>query len=756
MNALYKYMNWPRIEAVVYGEEAAPREVLGPRVTEDGILVQCFFPGAVKVQVEAGRGKRVFEMEQQDEAGYFAVLLPFKRIPDYTYLVWEQEEEEARSIRDPYQFPCQISEMDEKRFLAGIHYEIYEKLGAHPMELCGVKGTYFAVWAPNAKRVSVVGDFNRWDGRRCPMERLSASGIFEIFVPGVEAGALYKYEIKAKGGLTYLKADPYANDAELPPAGASKVCDLEGYEWKDEVWCKGKAAGRPGTPLSIWELDLEAWAVDREGANYRSLAKEGAEYAASMGYTHVELLPVMEHKEDAYATSQYYTPTGRFGSCEDFMAFVDTFHQAGVGVIMDWTPVHFPADDEGLAAFDGTCLYENEDARMKYHPFWGTMLFHLDSPLVRNFLIGNAFFWMRKYHIDGLRMDDVDAMLYLDYGRIGRDWTPNLYGSHENLAAIEFLKHINSVLRKENPEFLLIAQEDGLWPQLTGEVDENHLGFDYKWNRGWTKDFLEYLGEDFPGRAGRHDQLSLSMVYAYFEAYVLTLGKRDVGSYEAFLERLPGTKEQKEAGLRAALAYQICHPGAKLQVDFSKAEEGLQTCLKDLLHLYKAYPALYELDGESQGFQWVQLMKYQENILTFLRKTEKKEDTLLVVLNFSGNNYEDYGIGVPYAGKYKEIFNSDGAIYGGTGFVNPRVKMSRKQECDEREDSIRVKIPALSCSIYAYSQATEKLSNNKRAREKAAKKTSRAKSLKQTLVQKIEAEKKRAEERAGERKSWSK
>ncbi|MGI6068981.1 MAG: 1,4-alpha-glucan branching enzyme [Blautia sp.] len=736
---LYQYMDWPRIEAVVYGEERAPRDVMGPLVTDDGILLQCFFPQAERVSVEIGAQKKRYPMKRQDEAGYFACMVPGKEIPEYIYVV-EKGKAEAARFQDPYAFPCQISELDEKRFLAGIHYEIYEKLGAHPMEVDGVQGVYFAVWAPNALRVSVVGDFNQWDGRRCPMHRMPASGIFELFLPGVEAGAIYKYEMKLKGGGICLKADPYANGTENLPGRASKVCDLDGYDWQDGQWQKKEEKGLPGTPLCICEVDLASFAEGLESKDYRALGEAVAAYAGRMGYTHVELVPVMEYKENPYATANYYAPTSRFGTAREFMEFVDILHQADIGVIMDWTPAHFPKDPQGLEAFDGTCLYENEDIRKKYHPMWGTLLYNFDSPLVRNFLIANAFFWMRKYHIDGLRMDDVDAMLYLDYGRGEGEWAPNIYGTNENLEAIEFMKHLNSVVRKENPGFLLIAQEDGLWPELTGDVDETHMGFDYKWNRGWTQDFLGYLKNDFPFRSSHHDELSLAMVYGYFESYILTLGRRDVTDTASFLAMLPGDKQQKEAGLKAAYGFQMCHPGGKMHMEMQDAPEGVAKCLEDLIHLYREYPAMHRMDGNPDGFEWVQLMRYEENVLTFLRKTEKEEDTLLVVVNFSPDPYEGYAIGVPYHGKYKEVFNSDKMIYGGSGFVNPRVKMSKKEECDEREHSIRVKVPPLGISIYAYSKVVEKVAGNTAAKKKTAAKKAAAKNLKAELERKIEIE----------------
>ncbi len=734
---LYKYMDWPRIEAVVYGEENAPRDVMGPRMTKDGVLIQCWYPQASKALVKVSQ-KKAYPMEMADEAGYFAALLPGKKIPAYSFEVTVEKDGEERTEEipaDPYRFPCQLEEVDEKRFLAGIHYEVYEKLGAHPMTLDGVEGVLFAVWAPNAFRVSVVGDFNQWDGRRHLMHRMPASGIYELFIPGVRPGALYKYEMQAKGGRVYLKGDPYGFQTELPPAGASCVADLDAYRWQDEKWQKKELPSHK-EPLHILELDLVHW---KEAGDYKSLAGEIAAYAGKMGYTHVELLPVMEYFDEAsagYNTAWYYAPTRRLGVCEDFMYFVDVLHQNGIGVILDWAAAHFPELPEGLVCFDGTCLYENEDMRRKYHPFWGTLLFNYQSPLVRNFLIANAFFWMRKYHIDGLRLDDVDAMLYLDYGRQDGEWAPNLYGSNENLDAVDFLKHLHSMLRKERPGFLFIAQEEGLWPALTGAVEDDAVGFDYKWNRGFTQDLLDYLQKDFSQRTAHYDQLTFSMVYGYSERYLLTLGRRDIGDYASWLENLPGDRKEKESGLRVALGYLFCHPGKKMSLPAAGVSEEFAAYARELAALYLARPALYELDEKEEGFEWIQAMRYEENILVFLRKTKRREDTLLIVCNFSPNAYTGYNIGVPYPGKYKEILNSDKEAFGGSGHVNPKVKMSKKAECDERADSISVKVPPLGISIYSYSEALEKVTGNQEARKKKA--PAKKADLKQEIQDKME------------------
>ena len=687
---VYGYMDWPRIEAIVYGEETAPRDVMGPRITQDGVLIQGFFPDAEEVSVISG--KKTYVCEKEDEAGYFAVLLPVRKVPEYRFLIKMGETE--KECYDPYAFPCQITEEEEKAFCAGVYYEAYKKLGAHPVEIKGVKGTLFAVWAPNAVSVNIAGDFNGWIGRATIMHRMPMSGIFELFVPGVEAGTHYKYEIKVKGGEVLLKADPYGNSADHDPEGASVVADVSAFQWNDGDWMKERHRfDDRKQPVSIYETSLEEW----------KSAEELVEFLAEEDFTHVELHPVMEYLDDitgGYSTYAYYAPTSRFGSVTDFQKLVDELHQAGVGVILDWTPAQFPRYASGLEKFDGTPLYERQNPAEAIHPFWGTLLYNYGSPMVKDFLISNACFWAEVYHADGLRMDDVDAMLYLDYGR--KDgWTPNMYGSNENLHAIEFLKHLNSIVKKRNPGALLIAQEDGLWPELTDCVENDHIGFDYKWSGGWTRDFLFYLSVDPVLRKNYHDQLTLSTLYAYSEHYVLTLGSRDVGTLGEFMDKLPGDEKQKLAQVRAAYSYMMVHPGCKMMAPQGDMPEGLAKCIQILNGLYKSSPALYKLDDDYDGFEWIQLMKYEENVITFLRKTEKPEETLLVICNFAAIPYENYQVGVPFAGKYKEVFNSDAAEFGGEGVVNARVKTAKAEEWDEREYSIKVKLPALGVSIYS-------------------------------------------------------
>ena len=764
---LYDMMDWAEIEAVQYSEEKYPRNILGPRVTPEGILIQCFFPEEEKVSLRTLSDRKLHAMTEED-GGYFAILLPGKKIPRYTFVLGDKKE--GREIYDPYAFPSQITEKEEARFQAGICYDIYEKLGAHPMTVQGVEGVNFAVWAPNALRVSVVGDFNRWDGRTCQMHCLD-SGIFELFIPGLKAGDLYKYEIKAQGGLTYLKADPYANAAQMRPDTASVVADLRDYEWQDQEWMRtrGEKQGYQD-PMFIYEVHLGSWKKPKEGEkefyNYRELAPLLAEYVKDMGYTHVELMPVMEHPLDeswGYQVTGYYAPTSRYGSPQDFMYFMDYMHREGIGVILDWVPAHFPRDTFGLSAFDGTCLYEHQDPRKGFHPHWGTLIYNYGRPEVKNFLIANALFWADKYHADGIRMDAVASMLYLDYGKQDGEWVANIYGGNENLEAIEFLKHLNSIFKKKYPSALLIAEESTAWPKITGDLEDEGLGFDYKWNMGWMNDFLNYMKYDPVYRGSHHDELTFSMIYNYSERFLLSLSHDEVVHGKGTLvQKMPGEYEQKLSNLRLAYGYLTAHPGKKLlfmgqefgqdmewdekkELDWEALEYPAHTQMKDymkaLLHLYRSCPALYRDDFKTEGFEWINCLEWEKNLLVFLRKTEKEEDTLLVVCNFSNVVYEDYQVGVPYAGKYKEIFNSDSAVYGGAGNVNPRVKMSRDQECDERKQSIKIKVPPLGISIFQYTKVVEKISDNKTARRKK-RPAVRKRDLKKELQEKIAKEEK--------------
>ena len=735
-----KHIDWTRVESIVYSEEHNPKEILGPMITEDGILVQCFFPDKKEVTLKTLQDGKCFTMEMVDEHGYFAVLLPGQEIGDYVYV------EGTNEYYDPYIFPSMISVEDEQKFINGIWYDSYEKLGAHPMKINGVDGVYFAVWAPNAQRVSVVGEFNNWDGRVYQMNYLPKSGIFELFVPHVPINSLYKYELKLKVGLTYLKADPYANAAELRPATASVVTELNKFRWKDKAWLrKRKTLQDEKSPIFIYEMHLGSWKRPDDGRefyNYREIAPLLIDYVKEMGYTHVQLMPVMEHPYDGswgYQITGYYAPTSRYGTPEDFMYFVDALHREGIGVLLDWVPGHFPRDTFGLSSFDGTCLYEHLDPRQGTNPKWGTLIYNYGRPQVRNFLISNAIFWADKFHIDGIRFDAVASMLYLDYGKNEGEWVPNIYGTNENLEAVAFIKQLNKAFKKNYADALLIAEGSAAWSKITDSIEDEGLGFDYKWNMGWLTDFMGYMKDDPYFRGSRHNDLMMSTVYAYSEKYMLSLSHDEViHGKSTLIQKMPGETHKKFANLRAAFGYFITHPGKILLFmgqDFAQYREWaedraldwadltheenqkLQEYLKNFIALYKEYPAFYKNDTQEEGFEWINSVDWEKCTISFMRKTNKPEETMVVVCNFSDVAYEAHQIGVLYPGKYKEIMNSDDEKWGGSGYINPRVKMARSTECDERPYSIKIKVAPLSVSVFSYSKTERSIKDNRAAKK---------------------------------------
>ena len=730
---LYKMMNWPVIEEIIYSESQDPHATLGPHVQGNGTLIQAFFPGAQKVTLQLTKDMAEKEMELADDDGFFAVWLPVKNVGAYRYIV-SYENGSVETMQDAYRHECLITAEDEEKFAMGVHYTVYEKLGAHPLNLDGEDGVYFAVWAPNALRVSTVGDFNHWDGRVHQMRKLP-SGIFEIFIPGVKAGDNYKYEIKLKTGLTYLKADPYGNAAQLRPETASVVADLRNFKWEDKEFIKKRKTFRKeNAPISVYELYLGSFLApkdDEEYANYREIADKLIPYVKEMGYTHVELMPVMEHPLDAswgYQVIGYYAPTARYGTPEDFMYFVNELHKAGIGVILDWVPAHFPRDIYGLSSFDGTCLYENPDEQRRSHPHWGTLVFDYGRPEVSNYLIANALFWVEKYHADGIRMDAVASMLYLDYGRQDGEWIPNMYGGNENLEAIELIKHLNSILKKRDPGVLSIAEESTAFPLITGSLEEGGLGFDLKWNMGFMNDYLDYIKYDPYFRSHHHGELTFSMIYAYSEKFMLVFSHDEVVHGKGtLLGKMPGDRAQKLANLRLTYGYMMTHPGKKLlfmgqdlaeekewnemrQVEWALQEQkenaGVQRLVKDLNALYRENKALYECDDQAKGFQWMNEISANECYVSFVRKGEAAEEMLLVVANFSGVPRE-ITTGVPYEGKYKEILNTDAVCYGGTGVVNDRMKRAEDLEWDDKKQSVTVKLAPLSLSILQFIPYTE-------------------------------------------------
>ena len=796
-NKLYKLMNWPKIEEIIYSECDNPHELLGPHKAGNQILIQAYFPGAEEASIvfdepEKNGTEALVKMELADEDGFFAALVQGRenQLPIYHYAVKGKDGEE-RVCGEAYRFDSQITLKDTEKFKNGIHYTVYEKLGAHPMVIDGVEGTYFAVWAPNAMRISVVGDFNGWDGRVHQMRRLWDSGIFELFLPDAKAGDNYKFELKLKGGLTYLKSDPYGNAAQLRPENASVIADLSGFAWEDQAFLEERARFQTGNaPISVYELYLGSVAEAPQGesyANYREIAAKLIPYVKEMGYTHVELMPVMEHPLDGswgYQVVGYYAPTARYGTPEDFMYFVNELHKAGIGVILDWVPAHFPRDAYGLSNFDGTCLYEHIDPRQGSHPHWGTLIYNYGRPQVSNYLIANALFWVEKYHADGIRMDAVASMLYLDYGKRDGEWVANMYGGKENLEAIELIKHLNSVMKKRNPGVLTIAEESTAFPAITGDLNAGGLGFDLKWNMGFMNDYLDYIKYDPYFRSHHHGELTFSMVYAYSEKFMLVFSHDEVvHGKSAMIGKMPGEREQKFANLRLTYSYMMTHPGKKLlfmgqdlgefdewneerlvhwELSQEPEHKGVAALVKDLNHLYRTRSELYAMDDSTDGFEWINHISAKECCLSYLRRGAGEDQILIVVANFSGAGQE-ITTGVPFHGKYKEIFNSDDVKYGGTGMVTSRIKKSREIEWDDRPQSITVELAPLSLSILQYipfteeewvkeKAAKEKAEKERLAREKAARE--KAEKAARERAEKERLEKERAQK--AERAAWEK
>ena len=735
-------MNWAKIEEITYSECDNPHELLGPHKQGSKMLVQAFFPGAEKVTIHWKKTGQVGEafladvpMELADEEGYFAALINAGKMAPYEYVVEYGKTEEREAHRmicgDAYRHVPQITKEDMDRFAVGVHYTIYEKLGAHPMELDGESGTYFAVWAPNAMRISVVGDFNGWDGRIHQMRRLGDSGIFELFIPGAEAGDCYKYELKIKGGLTYLKADPYGNAAQKRPETASVIADLRDFSWDDSEFLKKRESYQCGNaPVSVYEMYLGSFVTPDEGqdyANYREIAPKVIDYVKKMGYTHVELMPVMEHPLDAswgYQVIGYYAPTARYGTPEDFMFFVNELHKAGIGVILDWVPAHFPRDTYGLSGFDGTCLYEHQDPRQGNHPHWGTLIYNYGRPQVSNYLIANALFWVEKYHADGIRMDAVASMLYLDYGKQDGEWIPNMYGGNENLEAIELIKHFNSILKKRDPGVLSIAEESTAFPMITGSLEEGGLGFDLKWNMGFMNDYLDYIKYDPYFRSHHHGELTFSMIYAYSEKFMLVFSHDEVVHGKGtLLGKMPGDREDKFKNLKLAYAYMCGHPGKKLlfmgqefgqwnewsekrALDWYLLEDESHTELKDFtkkcLKLNKNYPCLYATDYSSEGFRWINANDKDNSVLSFMRISPDGKKNLLFVLNFTPVERDSFRIGVPFKTKYKLVLGDNEAD-------QKKTLTAVKGDCDGYPQSLLIDLHKYGIVVYEFNGDVSKV-----------------------------------------------
>ena len=628
-----------------------------------------------------------------------------------------------------------ITEFDQYLFGQGTHYDLYNKLGAHPMTVDGEEGVYFAVWAPNAEAVSLVGNFNEWDENATPMERLEPLGIYEIFLPEMKIGDIYKYCVTTKAGYTILKADPYGFQAELRPNNASVIADISDFKWQDSRWMKKREKfDDKKDPMFVYEVHTGYWKKheqteeDVDGFyNYREMAHELAKYVKDMGYTHVELMGIAEHPFDGswgYQVTNYFAPTSRHGSPEDFQYFINYLHQQNIGVILDWVPAHFPRDAFGLAEFDGTCLYEYADPRKGEHPDWGTKVFDYGKTEVRNFLICNALFWLEKYHVDGLRVDAVASMLYLDYGREDGQWVPNIYGGNENLEAIEFFKHLNTIVKKRNPGIVMIAEESTAWPKVTDKAEYGGLDFSLKWNMGWMHDFLEYMKLDPYFRKYNHTKMNFAMVYAYSENYMLVLSHDEVVHLKcSMIEKMPGSYEEKFKNLMAGYAFMTGHPGKKLLFmgqDFGQHREWseereldwfllekepnhqLQLFVKELLHLYKSNKCLYEYDCWPEGFEWINADDGDRSIFSFVRHSASGKNNMLFVINFTPVERPDYRVGTTCRRKHTLVLNSDDKKFGGKGKRRPKEYKPVKKECDGRKYSIQYKLPAYGVAVFKF------------------------------------------------------
>lgn len=687
------------MDAIISGYLGAPFDVLGPHLIGTNLVIRTFQPDAAHIAVITGNRKAI-PMTQIHPAGLFeAVIAERKKIEPYQLDI-TYHNGVSGLYEDPYAFPPTLTDFDSHLMAEGTHLHIYDRLGAHIIELNGVKGVLFAVWAPNAQRVSVVGNFNNWDGRRHPMRFHPANGIWELFVPALGEGEIYKFEIKTHyHGYMVTKADPVGFATEMRPKNASVVWDINKHDWQDEAWMNGRAERHDvKKPISIYELHLGSWRRKEgwEWLTYRDLIHDLIPYVKEMGFTHIELLPIAEHPFDGswgYQVTGFFAPTSRFGTPDDFMAFIDACHQAELGVIVDWVPAHFPTDEHGLGFFDGTHLYEHADPRQGRQPDWGTYVFNYGRNEVTQFLISNAIFWLDKYHIDGLRVDAVASMLYLDFSRKPGEWVANRYGGRENLDAIAFIRRFNQELHHLYPSAITVAEESTSFPGITRSTAEGGLGFDYKWNMGWMHDTLQYFENDPVHRSFHHGTLTFSLLYAFSEKFLLPFSHDEVVHLKkSMLDKMPGDVWQRFANLRLLYAYQWSHPGKKLifmggefgqwrewsearsldwhLLDQDHRHRQLQSCLRRLNELYLMEAALHEEEYSWEGFQWIDLHDYERSILGYARRAPSTGETIVVFLNFTPVVRYNYRIGVPEAGVYREIFNSDAAEFGGSNVIN--------------------------------------------------------------------------------------
>ena len=718
------------IEAILKAEHSDPFHILGAHVVEwegtPAVAIRAFLPDAEQVWV--WRDSDVLPSQRIHTDGFFEAIFPNETGVFQYRLRARHSDGTELEFEDPYRFPPILSDFDLYLLGEGTHHKSYEKLGAHIAEFEGVLGVAFAVWAPNAIRVSVVGNFNSWDGRRHPLRVRGSSGIWELFVPSLREGETYKYEIKGRNDYLGLKTDPFGVYAELRPKTASIVYNINGYAWNDQAWMESRAQRQSlKSPVAIYEVHLGSW---RHGEgnrllSYRELAEQLVHYVCEMGYTHVELLPVMEHPLDeswGYQTVGYFAPTSRHGTPEDFMYFVDYCHQHGIGVILDWVPGHFPADAHGLAYFDGTHLYEHEDPRLREHPDWGTRIFNFGRSEVRNFLLNSAAFWLEKYHADGLRVDAVASMIYLDYSRKPGEWIPNRYGGNENLDAIAFIKQFNELTYRDHPGVLTIAEESTAWPAVSRPTYLGGLGFSLKWNMGWMHDILVYFSKDPIHRKYHHHHLTFSLLYAFNENFVLVLSHDEVvHGKRALLSKMPGDVWQQFANLRSLYAFQFTHPGKKLlfmggefgqwiewnssqALDWNLLEyephRQVKQLVADLNRLYQAELSLHEVDFEWQGFEWIDFQDSDNSVVAFLRRGRDPTNYLVVVCNFTPVSRTSYHIGVPEPCFYREILNTDEAKYGGSGVTNAPGRQAVSMPWQSQRCHMEITLPPLGVVIF--------------------------------------------------------
>jgi len=697
-----------------------PFEFLGWHRTDGGAVIRTFQPGARAAWIV--RDGNTISMEKVQEDGFFEALLKGEEeFAPYRIKV-EDSRGETRTFADPYSFQPVLSDFDLHLMGEGTHYSKYEKLGAHPCRINGIKGVDFAVWAPNAKGVSVIGDFNRWDGRAHPMRTRGGTGIWELFIPGLKEGDLYKYEIKSDDQL-FIKTDPYGFYSELRPQTASIVWDIDKYKWEDSEWMRARAeTDWLGRPLSIYEVHLGSWMRSDDGKflNYRDLAHRLVEHVKIHGFTHLELMPLTEHPLDAswgYQTIGYFAVTSRFGTPEDFMYFVDHCHRNDIGIIMDWVPAHFPKDAHGLAYFDGTFLYEHENPMMREHMDWGTHIFNYGRNEVSSFLLNSALFWLEKYHIDGLRVDAVASLLYLDYSRKEGEWIPNIYGGNENLEAIAFLKKFNELCHKLHPGVLTIAEESTAWPMVSRPTYVGGLGFSLKWNMGWMHDMLVYFSMDPIHRKFHHSNLTFGLLYAFHENFVLVLSHDEVvHGKSSILNKMPGDLWQQFANLRCLYGYMFAHPGKKMLFMGSEIgqrgewnfdatmewgllqyepHEKLSRFITDLNTLYRNEPAMYEVDFDYTGFEWLDFSDADNCVVSFVRRAKDPGDFLVFVLNFTPVPRPGYKVGVPVKAGYREVLNSDSDYYGGSNVGNAGRVMASDERFKQWPYSLSLDLPPL-------------------------------------------------------------